>query len=86
MRNASRLYDALQVDSPAGNPAVPAPGPGLSRNFFTVRFQVTPRLELDGNHTYFRDIPTFDPALISTGLLDQVSVSGVQRAARGSSS
>lgn len=76
------VYDALQVDSPAGNPAVPAPGPGLSRNFFTVRLQVTPRLELDGNHTYFRDIPTFDPALISTGLLDKYLFQGFSAGAR----
>jgi hypothetical protein len=76
------LYDALQVDSPAGNPAVPAPGPGLSRNFFTVRFQVTKRLELDGNHTYFRDIPNFDPTLISTGLLDKYLFQGFSAGAR----
>jgi hypothetical protein len=76
------VYDALQVDSPAGNPAVPAPGPGLSRNFFTVRFQVTPRLELDSNHTYFRDIPTFDPTLISTGLLDKYLFQGFSAGAR----
>jgi hypothetical protein len=76
------VYDALQVDSPAGNPAVPAPGPGLSRNFFTVRLQVTPRLQLDGNHTYFRDIPTFDPALISTGLLDKYLFQGLSAGAR----
>lgn len=76
------VYDALQVDSPAGNPAVPAPGVGLSRNFFTVRFQVTPRLELDGNHTYFRDIPTFDPTLISTGLLDKYLFQGFSAGAR----
>ena len=76
------VYDALQVDSPAGNPAVPAPGPGLSRNFFTVRLQVTPRLELDGNHTYFRDIPTFDPTLISTGLLDKYLFQGFSVGAR----
>jgi hypothetical protein len=76
------VYDALQVDSPAGNPVVPAPGFGLSRNFFTVRFQVTPRLELDGNHTYFRDIPMFDPTLISTGLLDKYLFQGFSAGAR----
>ena len=76
------VYDALQVDSPAGNPVVAAPGPGLSRNFFTVRFQVSKRLELDGNHTYFRDIPTFDPTLISTGLLDKYLFQGFSAGAR----
>ena len=70
------LYDALQVDSPVGNPAVPAPGTGLSRNFLTVRVQPISRLEFDFNHTYFRDIPTFDPTLIGTGLLDKYLFQG----------
>ena len=76
------LYDALQVDSPNGNPVVPAPGPGLSRNFFTLRVQANPRLELDFNHTYFRDIPTFDPTLIGTGLLDKYLFQGFSAGAR----
>lgn len=70
------IYDALQVDSPAGNPAVPAPGAGLSRNFLTLRLQPHRRLELDFNHTYFRDMPTYDPALIGTGLLDKYLFQG----------
>jgi hypothetical protein len=76
------IYDALQVDSPVGNPAVPAPGPGLSRNFLTLRVQPHPRLELDFNHTYFRDIPTFDPTLIGTGLLDKYLFQGFSGGAR----
>jgi len=76
------LYDALQVDSPSGNAAVAAPGAGLSRNFFTLRVQPHPRLELDFNHTYFRDIPTFDPALIGTGLLDKYLFQGFSVGAR----
>ena len=76
------IYDSLQADSPRGNPAVPAPGPGLSRNFLTVRLQVHPRLELDLNHNYFRDIPTFDPALIGTGLLDKYLFQGFSVGAR----
>ena len=76
------IYDSLQADSPRGNPAVPAPGPGLSRNFLTVRLQVHPRLELDLNHNYFRDIPTFDPTLIGTGLLDKYLFQGFSVGAR----
>jgi len=37
----------------------------------TVRVQPISRLEFSANHTYFRDIPTFDPQLIGTGLLDK---------------
>jgi AMIN domain len=76
------IYDSLQADNPRGNQAVPAPGPGLSRNFLTVRLQVHPRLELDLNHNYFRDIPTFDPALIGTGLLDKYLFQGFSVGAR----
>ena len=80
-RNVS-IYDSLQADSPRGNQAVAAPGPGLSRNFLTVRLQVHPRLELDFNHNYFRDIPTFDPTLIGTGLLDKYLFQGFSVGAR----
>jgi hypothetical protein len=70
------IYDSLQADNPVGNPATPSPGPGLSRNFLTVRVQPHPRLEFDLNENYFRDIPTFDPALIGTGLLDKYLFQG----------
>jgi hypothetical protein len=70
------IYNSLQVDNPQGNPAVPAPGPGLSRSFFTLRVQPHPRLELDFNYNYLRDVPTFDPQLIGTGLLDKYLFQG----------
>jgi hypothetical protein len=70
------IYHSLQADSPAGNPAVAAPGPGVSRSFLTIRFQPHERVEFDLNHTYFRDIPTFDPQLIGTGLLDKYLFQG----------
>ena len=76
------IYDSLEGDSPRGNAVTPAPGPGLSRNFLTVRLQVHPRLELDLNHNYFRDIPTFDPTLIGTGLLDKYLFQGLSGGAR----
>jgi hypothetical protein len=70
------LYSAVQADRPAGNAAVASPGPGLSRSFTTLRVQPLDRLELDFNHTYFRDLPTFDPTLIGTGLLDKYLFQG----------
>ena len=76
------IYHSLQADSPAGNPAVPAPGPGLSRSFLTFRIQPHPRLEIDFNHNYFRDVPTFDPQLIGTGLLDKYLFQGFSAGAR----
>lgn len=74
-RNLS-IYQALQVDSPAGNPAVAAPGPGIGQSFTTVRWSPFARLQLDANHTYFRNVPTFDPPLVGTGLLDKYLFQG----------
>ena len=76
------VYSALQADSPAGNPAVAAPGPGIGRSLFTMRWSPVQRLQLDFNHTYFRDIPTFDPALVGTGLLDKYLFQGFSGGAR----
>jgi hypothetical protein len=70
------VYESAQFDNPAGNSATPSPGPGLGRSFFNLRVQPHPRIELDLNHTYFRDIPTFDPTLIGTGLLDKFLFQG----------
>jgi hypothetical protein len=70
------IFQALQVDRPGGNPTTPSPGTGLSRSFVTVRLQPISRLEFSANHTYFRDIPTFDPQLIGTGLLDKYLFQG----------
>jgi hypothetical protein len=58
------VYNSLQADNPQANPVAGAPGPGIGRSFTTMRVQPFSRLELDFNHTYFRDVPTFDPALI----------------------
>src|SRR6266478_4343863 len=76
------IYDSLQADSPAGNQAVSAPGTGIGRNFLTVRFQPHQRIEFDANYNYFRDVPTFDPALIGTSLLDKYLFQGFSGGAR----
>ena len=70
------IYHSLQADSPRGNAAVPGPGPGVSRSFLTIRLQPTSRVEFDLNHNYFRDIPTYDPSLVGTGLLDKYLFQG----------
>ena len=48
----------------------------MSRSFLTVRLQPSTRIEFDLNHTYFRDIPTYNAALIDTGLLDKYLFQG----------
>lgn len=81
-RRSFSIYSAVQADSPAGNAAVAAPGPGLGSSFFTARWSPVQRLQLDFNDTYFRDIPTFDPTLVGTGLLDKYLFQGLSGGAR----
>jgi hypothetical protein len=47
-----------------------------------MRWSPVQRLQFDFNHTYFRNIPTFDPALIGTGLLDKYLFQGFSGGAR----
>ena len=76
------VYESAQFDSPKGNSETPSPGPGLGRNFFTLRVNPQARIELDLNYNYFRDIPTFDPTLVGTGLLDKYLFQGFSAGGR----
>jgi hypothetical protein len=76
------VYESAQFDSPKGNSVTPSPGPGLGRNFFTLRVNPLSRLELDANYNYFRDVPTFDTTLIGTGLLDKFLFQGFSAGGR----
>lgn len=76
------LYHSLQADSPRGNAAVAAPGAGIGRSFLTLRVQPVERVDFNLNHTYFRDIPAFDPQLIGTGLLDKYLFQGFSAGVR----
>ena len=70
------IYDSLQADSPVGYTAGSSLGAGIARHFLTVRFQPHERIEFDGNYTYLRDLPTFDPTLVGTSLLDKYLFQG----------
>src|SRR5258706_2812066 len=76
------IYEAGQIDGPSGNGVAVSPGFGLGRSFFTMRVQPLNRLELNFNYNYFRDIPTPDPALLSTTLLDKFLFQGFSAGAR----
>ncbi len=77
------VYEAAQIDSPAGNTQALSPGLGLGRSFFTVRMQPFQRLELDFNHNYFRDVPTFNTTCIGvTSLCDKFLFQGFSVGAR----
>src|SRR5450432_825401 len=76
------IYEAAQIDSPSGNGSAMSPGFGLGRSFLTMRVQPLDRLELNFNYNYFRDIPTPDPALLGTTLLDKFLFQGFSAGAR----
>lgn len=76
------LYESAQFDNPTGNSVTPSPGPGLGRNFTTFRVNPLSRVEIDLNYNYFRQIPTFDPTLVGTGLLDKYLFQGFSAGGR----
>ncbi len=80
-RNFS-IYHSFQVDAPRTGPNMPSVGPGISASFLTVRYSPYSKLSFDLNHTYFRDVPTYDPQLIGTGLLDKYLFQGVSGGVR----
>ena len=76
------LYHSFQLDRPKSDPTLPAVNVGLGRSFFSMRIQAHPRVSFDINHTYFRDLPTFDPQLVGTGLLDKYLFQGLSGGVR----
>lgn len=72
------LYHNLEADElTPGRLANTQSGAVISRSFFTARVQPWKWLAIDFNHNYFRTIPTFDLALLGTGLLDNYLFSGM---------
>lgn len=76
------LYHSMQIDRPTANPTTTPVGVGLGQSLFSLRVQVHPRVTLDLTHTYFRDVPTYDPSLVGTGLLDKYLYQGLNGGAR----
>jgi hypothetical protein len=76
------LFNSLQADASRTAPGGAQFNTGVTQSFTTVRFQPVSRLTFNLNHNYFRNLPTFDPALISTGLLDQYLFQGLSWGAR----
>jgi hypothetical protein len=70
------IYNSLQADSPRTTVPGSTIPPGISRSYLTVRVQPTHRVSFDLNHNYFRDVPTYDPQLIPTGLVDKLLFQG----------
>jgi hypothetical protein len=77
VNNKFSIYHDMELDRLA--PALVTSGNNgvrLARSFLTLRYQATNWLTLDMNHNYFRGVPTFDPRLIGTGLLDKLLFQG----------
>jgi hypothetical protein len=72
----------MQIDKPTANPGSAPVNPGLGQSLLSVRVQVTQRVSLDLSDTYFRDVPTYDPTLVGTGLLDKYLYQGLNGGAR----
>jgi hypothetical protein len=82
-RRSVSLYYNLEADRLHGGEETNAGGQvKLSRSFLTMRFQPHRMISLDINHNYFREIPTFDERLLSTGLVDRLLFQGVNAGVR----
>ncbi len=72
------FYNSMQVDAARTSP-LPNGGSnptGFSQSYSSLHFQPVSRLTFGLNHNYFRNLPTFDPRLVGTGLLDQYLFQG----------
>ncbi len=81
-RRVVSLYYSTQIDRPTANPGSPPVGFGVGQSLLTLRVQAHPRIEFDLTDTYFRDVPTFDAALVGTGLLDKYLFQGISGGSR----
>jgi hypothetical protein len=76
------LYHSMQIDRPTANPGSPAVNFGVGQSLLSLRVQANPHIELELQDTYFRDVPTYDAALVGTGLLDRYLFQGVSGGSR----
>lgn len=72
------LYNSLQADAARTSPLVNGGSnpTGISQSYSTLHFQPIKLFGFGVNHNYFRSLPTFDPRLLGTGLLDQYLFQG----------
>lgn len=81
------FYNSLQADAartsslttvlPSGQVVTGGSNPTeVSQSFSTLHFQPIKLFGFGVNHNYFKTLPTFDPRLLGTGLLDQFLFQG----------
>jgi hypothetical protein len=78
------FYNSTQVDAARMSPVPGAGsnGTGISFTSSSIRVQPLKRLNLGLNHSYFDSLPTFDPNLLGTTLLDKYIFQGLSLDAR----
>ena len=76
------IYHSLEADDYRIAETPQQKGLGVSRSFLTVRIQPKKYLSFDLSHNYFQSVPTFDPRLIGTGLLDKLLFQGLSGGVR----
>jgi len=72
------VYSSLQIDEARTSP-LPGGGSnptGISQTYNSVHVQPIKLVTLGANYNYFRNLPTFDPRLIGTGLVDNYLFQG----------
>jgi len=83
---AFSVYNALQFDKARIVQTTPlvttSYATGLTQSFSSIRYQPIRLITFDLNHNYLRNLPSFDPILISTGLLDQYLFQGLSGGVR----
>jgi len=72
------FYNSLQVDEARTSPLVNGGSnpTGVSQSYTSLHFQPIKLIGFGINHNYFRQLPTFDPRLVGTGLVDQYLFQG----------
>jgi hypothetical protein len=73
------LYSSMQVDEARTSP-LPGGGSnptGISQTYNSIHVQPIKLVTFGVNYNYFRSLPTFDPRLIGTGLLNNYLFSGL---------
>jgi hypothetical protein len=74
---AFSVYNSLQADHGRNALNGVTYSTGITQSFTSVRYTPIKLLTFDLNHNYLRNLPTFDPALVVTGLLDQYLFQGL---------
>ena len=78
------VYSSLQADEARTSPLRDSSGlliggsnpTGISQSYSSLHFQPFHHVGFGVNHNYFRSLPTYDPRLLGTGLLDQYLFQG----------